>query len=225
MIRNIPSGAEFSFRRRLGSGASSAAGLSSLATAGISAGVGLAASAIQDWLQHNQINNMGKSGATAVANAMAQQLHALRTAYLAEVNPSCADQRAALDAFDAAMVWFQSPAGCGNSQFGSAGDRCIAERVNPGAIYSYVDEFRAPIASDPRVTGCNTGQAVYLPNLQTGGFENIGITSGPPRGGSTPADLVNAAITNAPATMQSTEPNYLLYGAAAIAAFILAKSL
>lgn len=237
MIRNVPTGAQFTFRKRMGAaGAAGAAlGLSSLASAGISAGVGLAATAVSDWLQHNQANNMGKSGATAVANALASQLTALRNAYLAEVNPTCADQRAALDTFDAAMIWFQSPAGCGNPQFGSAGDRCISERVSAGAKYSYVDAIRTPIASDPRLAsaGCDTGQAVYLPSLNTGTYQSTGITStgGSSTTGQTAAQIAAGAVaaTSSPAAVdvisQATSSPLFLIAAAAIGAYALAKAL
>ncbi len=228
MIHDTPGGAQFTYRRLRG--AAQGAGLSSWASVGISAGVGLAATAISDLIQHNQMNNMGKSGATAVANAMATQLNALKAAYFAERNPSCADQRAALNAFDAALIWFQSPAGCGNPQFGSAGDRCIAERVNPGAKYSYIDAIRTPIASDPRLTGCDTGTAVYLPSLETGAYADTGITStgGSSATGASAAQIAQEAVNygeSQPPPAVAESPNYLLIGAAALAAVFIAKAL
>lgn len=228
MIRDVPTGAEFTFRRRMGGGVAF-----DPLSAGISAGVGLATAAIGDWMQSIQVRNMGKSGATAIANAMATQLTNLRNAYLSEQNVTCSDQRAALDAFDAALIWFQSPAGCGNPQFGSAGDRCISERVNAGAKYSYVDAIRNPIASDPRLSaaGCDTGTAVYLPSLQTGTYQSTGITStgGSAATGQTAAQIAAQAVAaTTPAgvlTDASGAPNYLLIGAAALAAVLVAKSL
>lgn len=186
-------------------------------SAGISAGVGLATAAIGDWMQSIQVANMGKSGATAIANEMGSQLTNLMNAYLSEPNVSCADQRAVLDAFDAALVWFQSPAGCGNPQFGSAGDRCISERAYPGAKYSYIDEIRDPIANDPRLAGagCDTGNAVFLPSLSTGQYTQTNITS--TGGSSTPEPAAaQTASTALAATVAQPANNTLLYAALGI---------
>lgn len=227
MIRSVTPGAQFTFRRRMGAVPIAAF---NPATAAISAGVGVATAAIGDWMQAIQVANMGKSGATAIANELATQLSNLMQAYLATPNPTCADQRSALDAFDAAIVWLQSPAGCGNPQFGSAGDRCISERATAGAKYSYVDYYRAPIANDPRLAaaGCDTGQAVYLPNLSTGTYGNAGITStgGSTSTGQTAEQLAAGAVTSvpAPAALPSTN-TLILIGAAVVGAVVLAKVL
>lgn len=222
MIRSVPRATAFSFRSsaRMGSAVSLATSFNPV-TAGISAGVGLATAAIGDWMQSIQVANMGKSGATAIANEMGSQLTNLMNAYLNEANVSCADQRAALDAFDAALVWFQSPAGCGNPQFGSAGDRCISERAYPGAQYSYIDEIRDPIANDPRLAGqgCDTGTAVFLPSLSTGQYTETDVTS---TGGSTSiaapasATATQTASTALAATIAQPGSNTLLYAALGI---------
>lgn len=221
MIRSVPRHAGFSFRSRIGS-AASLASFNPL-SAGISAGVGLATAAIGDWMQSIQVANMGKSGATAIANEMGTQLTNLMNAYLSEPNVSCADQRSTLDAFDAALVWFQSPAGCGNPQFGSAGDRCIAERAYPGAQYSYIDEIRDPIANDPRLAGqgCDTANAVFLPSLSTGQYTQTNVASS---AAPTAAPAATQTASTALAATVAQPSNTLLYAALGIGVlFALSK--
>lgn len=236
MIRSVPVGTQFTFRRRMGS-ASSASGLTSLATAGIGAGVSLATAAVSDWLNSIQLSHNADSAATAIANQFATQMGNLDSAYLNTPNPTCADQRAALDAFDMAWAWVQSPQGCGNPGYGSAGNRCISERA-PGGKYDATAANRNPIANDPRVTGCDTSSSVLLPSST--GYTESGITAG---GGSsttgqTAAQIAAAALAatatppssvttvSAPgAVVATTASNYLLIGAAALGAVLLLKAL
>lgn len=238
MIRSVPVGTQFTFRRRIG-----AAGLTTLESAGIGAGVSLATTAVTDWLNSIQLSHDADSATTAIANQFATQMANLDSAYLNTPNPSCADQRAALDAFDMAWAWVQSPSGCGNPSYGSAGNACISERA-PGGKYDATAANRNPIANDPRVTslGCDTSASVLLPSST--GYTESGITAG---GGSsttgqTAAQIAAAAVaatttapssvtavsapsTAAAAALPTTAPNYLLIGAAALGAVLLLKAL
>ena len=177
MVRSVPMGASFTFRGRMGDVGSAVAAFNPL-TAGISAGVNLASTGIMAWMQSIQQSHMADTATTIIVNQLAQQLQNLLNAYLNEPNPSCADQRAALDAYDAAWAWLQSPAGCGNPAYGSAANRCISDRA-PGGKYPWQTYYRDPIANDPRMAnlGCDTGQSIMLPSLSTGGYQQTGITS------------------------------------------------
>lgn len=198
MIRSIPTQARFTFRgRMMGSGASALISSSSLISAGIGAGVSLAAAGVSDWLNSIQLSHDADSATTAIANGLATQLVNLSNAYFTEPNVTCADQRAALDAFDNALVWFQSPAGCGNPSYGAAGNACISQRAFPGAKYSYIDEIRTPMANDPRLAnaGCDTAADVILPTA-SGGYAETGITAagGSSTTGQTAAQIAAAAV-------------------------------
>jgi hypothetical protein len=204
-------------------------------TAGISAGVSLATTGAQIWMNSIQLSHNADTATTLIVNGLAQQFTNLKNAYFAEPNVTCADQRAVLDAFDAAIVWLQSPQACGNPNYGAAGNRCVSERVTPGAKYSYIDYYRTPIANDLRLAaaGCDTGQTVYLPSLTTGQYQNIGITDtgGSATSGATAAQIASEAVANTSqptgtlAATSATAPNYLLIAAAALGAVLLAKAL
>ena len=233
MIRSVPTAAQFTFRRRMGD-VTSALSFNPL-TAGISAGVSLATTAASLWMNSIQLSHDADTATTQIANGLAIQFQNLLSAYMSERNPTCADQRAALDAFDQALQWFEGPTGCGNGSYGSAGNRCVSERATAGAKYSYVDAFRTPIANDPRLAGagCDTGNLVILPTV-SGGYQSTGITAtgGSGTTGATAAQIAAAAVaaTTAPGSMPvvataTATPNYLLYGALGLGAFLLAKTL
>lgn len=176
MIRSIPLRHGHNFRNgrgRIGDATSALIG------GGISAGVSLATDAAGLWMQSIQLSHNADSATTAIVNGLATQLMNVSHAYFSLSNPTCADQRAALDAIDQGIAWLQSPAACGNPNYGAAGNRCISERAFPGAKYSYVDEIRTPIANDPRVSGaaCDTGAQIFLPSLSTGTYQATSITS------------------------------------------------
>jgi hypothetical protein len=192
MIRN---GHHTQYRnRRLGDATSALIG------GGIGAGVSLAVAGVNDWLQSIQQSHSQDTGATVIANEFAQQMGNLDAAYLAEVSPTCADQRAALDAFDAAWAWVSGPTGCGQAALGSAGQRCISER-KPGGIYDATAANRNPIANDPRMIGqgCDTSVQLFLPNASTGLLQPTGLTvgGGSSSTGQTAAQLAAAAVTAA----------------------------
>src|SRR5262249_20085579 len=129
---------------------------------------------------------------------LAEQLQNLKDAYLSEPNPTCADQRAALDAYDGAWLWLQSPAACGNGAYGSAGNRCISDRA-PNGKFPWKTYYRDPIANDPRLAGKNgdTGNAVFLPNLSPGTYQQTGVT--PTGGDATTGTAPSPPATPAPA--------------------------
>jgi hypothetical protein len=198
VIRNIPTGASFSFgRRRLGD--ASAALAFNPVTAGISAGVSLVTTGITAWMNSIQLSHNADTATTLIVNGLAQQLQNLNNAYFAEPNVSCADQRAALDAYDQAWLWLQSPQACGNPNYGSAGNRCISDR-SPGGLYPWQSYYRDPIANDPRLAGagCDTAQAVILPTVQSG-YQDTGITAagGNATTGQTAAQIAAAAVQSA----------------------------
>jgi hypothetical protein len=239
MIRSIPSQARFSFRGRMGSAASLVSS-TSLLSAGIGAGVSLAAAGVSDWLNSIQLSHNADSATTAIANGLAAQLVNLSNAYFAEPNVTCADQRAALDAFDNALVWFQSPAGCGNPAYGAAGNACISQRAFPGAKYSYIDEIRTPMANDPRLAnaGCDTAQTVILPTA-AGGYAETGITAagGSSTTGQTAAQIAASAVAAtsptiaAPGTTVAATgtiiagiPDYITLGGGALALYLFTRS-
>jgi hypothetical protein len=213
------------YRRRLGAGVSSAAssalGLSSLATAGIGAATSLATAAISMWMNSIQLSHDADTATTLIVNGLATQLSNLDAAYLADP-PSCASQRAALDAYDQAWAWLQSPAACGNPSYGSAGNRCISDRA-PGGPTPWQTYYRNPIANDPRLTGqgCDTSQEVLLPSLSTGTYAATGITAAGALDDTTPTSSSTTAAASstaavAAATTTTISPELLLIGGAAI---------
>lgn len=232
MIRSVPTGASFTFRRRIGSAGAAALAFNPI-SAGIGVGVSLATDAVNQWMNSIQTSHNADTATTLIVNGLAQQLENLNAAYFAERNPTCADQRAALDAYDQAWSWLQSPAACGAASFGRAGNACISDRA-PGGRFPWQSYYRDPIANDPRMAalGCDTGQAVYLPSLSTGGYTSTGITStgGSASSGQTAAQLAAGAVSAAggspppaAAAVTSPIPNTLLYAGLAAAALILAK--
>jgi hypothetical protein len=209
MIRSVPTGASFSFRRRMGATLPATAALASTAlTAGIGAGVSLASTAITDWMNSIQLSHDADTATTLIVNGLQQQLAALDAAYLATPNPTCATQRAALNAFDAAWQWLQSPAACGNPSYGKAGNECISARA-PGGQWDMTKGDRDPIANDPRLIGqCDTGTDILLPSLTTGSYTDTGVTStgGSSITGQTAAQIAAAAVAAAATPAISTAP-------------------
>lgn len=201
MIRSTPSTARFSFPRmgRLGAGVDP-----------ISTGIGLAVSGIGMWMNSIQLSHDADTATTLIVNGLAQQLGNLVSAYLAEPSPTCQDQRAALNAYDEAWAWLQSPQACGAPAYGAAGNRCISDRA-PGGKTPWVNYYRDPIANDPRVAalGCDTGQDVILPTVTTGSYGDTGITStgGSSTTGQTAAQIAAAAVAAAAATGNTASPN------------------
>jgi hypothetical protein len=193
-------------------------------TAGISAGVGLASTAISDWMNSIRLSHNADTATTLIVNGLAQQLQNLNEAYFSIAHRSCADQRAALNAYDQAWLWVQSPAACGNPNFGSAGNRCISDRA-PGGRYPWQQYYRDPIANDPQLAGlgCDTSQEVLLPSLTTGTYSPVGLTAG--GNSDTPlASTAQSSVAAASATLASGSSisPALLIGAAALLVGVMA---
>lgn len=211
------------YRRPLGD---LTAGVSSVASAGISAGVSLATTGIALWMNSLQLSHDADTATTLIVNGLGQQLSNLDAAYFAEP-ASCANQRAALDAYDQAWQWLQSPAACGNPSYGSAGNRCISDRA-PGGKTPWATYYRDPIANDARLAGqnCDTSQQVILPSLTTGAYTPTSITAG---GASAtgPTQTVTApsvaTATTPAATTPTISPTDLLLVAAAIGGVFLLR--
>lgn len=144
------------YRRGMGDAASAAV------SGGISAGVGLATAAASLWLNSIQLSHAADTATTQIVNGLEPLLRANMNAYLAGPG-TCADQAAALAAFDSAMLWLISPKGCGNGAYGSAGNACVADR-SPGGKWDWTAMYRNPIANDPRATGCALSLAASNPD-------------------------------------------------------------
>lgn len=138
---------------QLGLGAVAPSLGTSLVGAGVSAGVAVATSAAALWLGSINASHQAMTATTQIVNALEPLLNANKNAYLAGPG-SCADQAAALAAYDTAIQWLRSPKGCGAGVFGSAGNACISDRIGSGARWPWDQWYRDPIANDPRAAGC-----------------------------------------------------------------------
>lgn len=181
---------------------------------GISAGVSLAIAGAQTWLASINQSHAQMTGTTEIVNMWAQQMGNLTNAYLSEASPTCADQRAALDAFDQAWEWLQSSVACGNPAYGKAGLNCISDRA-PGGKFDATRANRDPIANDPRLAGmaCDTSQELLLPTAGSSSFTPSGITAG----GQGDVTTNTMATTPLPSAAAASVPTWL-YAAVGIAA-------
>lgn len=205
MIRDVPTGAVFTFDRN-GSGARRVGRIGRVGavdplSAGIGAATSFATSAVALWMNSIQLSHNADTATTVIVDGLAAQLSNLVNAYLSEA-ATCANQRAALNAYDQAWAWLQSPQACGNPNFGAAANRCITDRA-PGGKFPWNKYYRDPIANDPRLAGqtCDTGQQVILPSVTTGAYSPAAITSsgGSSATGQTAAELAAQAALNAAA--------------------------
>lgn len=119
---------------------------------GVSAGVNVASNLLNTWLASKKQNAQAKVFTTAKVNELEPMLNANKNAYLAGPG-TCADQRAALAAFDNGMNWLESSAACGNPALGTPGANCIDDRLVTGK-FPWPTWYRDPIQNDPRVLGC-----------------------------------------------------------------------
>ncbi len=236
--------AQFTYHQRPRMGRMGDVSLASTAiSGGIGAGISLVTTGLSLWMNSIQQSHAADTDTTLIVNNLAQQLSNLVAAYQAEPNVTCADQRHALDAYDSAWTWLQSPAACGGHNYGSAGNRCISDRA-PGGKFPWQTYYRDPIAHDPRLASvpCDTGLSVYLPSVATGSYSDTGITStgGSTQTGQTAAQIAAAAAAagGMPASSTSSSsstappattilpgvPNAYLYaGAAALALLAVIK--
>jgi len=139
----------------MGAGAGRGVGVIDPVTASfIVKGVGMAIAGITAWIRGIKIRNAQKVGATTDANEAERKIQELLEAWNASAKTR-SEQVAALAAFDAIWAWLISPAGCGNAQLGTAGQRCISERsaggTVPGTGGNWFVWYRDPIAHDPNV--------------------------------------------------------------------------
>ena len=129
---------------------------SSFATLGISAGVALTAQGIQMWIQSARLRGQQKIGATNIANQVEGKLKELKKAYDASAKTK-EDWLQAKQSQDALYDYLAGPQGCGSAELGSAGQRCIAERLcDSGCVYpwkTWYDLGEMPAASAKTSSG------------------------------------------------------------------------
>jgi hypothetical protein len=133
-------------------------------TAAISAGVGLANTALSSWLSDKRIDGQQKIEATNIVNELERQIQSIDNAFFAGPM-TCADQAATLAGFDSAMAWLASQAGCAQLALGAAGQACINDRERGGKLdwYSlYRDPVSNATCTDPADTSVSTGTAVAV---------------------------------------------------------------
>lgn len=163
----------------LGSAALSASGITaaSLATAGITAGVGLVVAAIALWLGRRGPKQ--KVATTQIVNEAEPLLQQNLAAWNASPK-GCADQAAALNA--ALQVWYAVVNACCNQALGDPGHSCMDDRLpsgvqftcQPGAFhvvgngrFDWFNLYVLPILNDPAAAGCCPGQVYYDPAGQS----------------------------------------------------------
>jgi hypothetical protein len=194
---------------------------------GISAGVGLATSAASLWLNSINLSHQADTATTQIVNGLEPLLNANKNAYLSGPG-TCADQAAALAAFDSAWLWLQSSAGCGRPGYGSAGNRCISDR-GPGGKFPWFAWYRDPIANDPRANSCAAQLALDNPNAaQQSAIQNLlNLISGNPQ--QTNAGMFDPTTSGASATgssvssVVSSVPSWVWLAAAGLAVFLVVK--
>lgn len=199
-------------------------------TAGISAGVGLATTALGSWLSDKRATGQQKIASTSVVNDLEPLLRANANAYAAGPG-TCQDQAAALAAFDSAMQWLQSSQGCGNIQLGAPGQACINDRM-PGGKWDWYAMYRNPIANDTRPV-CNTTadsaeqsavqniiNAISGSSIQT---NPQGYSTAPPTGTTTvAASGITSTVSSAVAG--SGVSSALLFGGIGLVVFVVLYS-
>lgn len=111
----------------------------------IGAGVQLAVAGAQMWLNSIQLSHIADTATTQIVNGLEPLLRANVAAFQAGPMTQCS-QQVALAAFDQAWQWLISSAGCGNGQYGSAGNACISDRQR-GGKWDWFSYYRDPIAT------------------------------------------------------------------------------
>ena len=198
---------------------------SALLGGAISSGVSLATTGISLWMNSIQLSHQADTATTQIVNGLEPLLNANKNAYLNGPG-TCADQAAALAAFDSAIQWLRSPAACGNGAYGSAGNRCISDRLcESGCKFPWVAWYRDPIANDPRASGCAAQLAIDNPNAQEqAAIANLtSLTFGSTQ--QTNAGLFDTTGTagGSPVATSSTLPSWALWAAAAVVAIMIVK--
>jgi hypothetical protein len=117
----------------------------------ITAAVGGAAAIANLWVASARLRGGQKIASSEVANRVEAQLKQNLSNYQGQASQHTTSQQAqALAVFDYWIDFLQSPDGCGNQGNGSAGERCISERVR-GGQWDWYALYRDPIANDSNV--------------------------------------------------------------------------
>lgn len=193
-------------------GANSTAIAGTLGVAVPVVGIAIAAitMAITAWL--NRMGPKQKRWTTQIANDATAQLQAIQRTYN-ETPYNPANQAAALAAVDQMLQAIQD--GCGQSQMGEPGRRCIAERLVRGGSApwcptgtgcDYLTAYRDPIANDPRA-------AEWAAQAQAQ------ATTGPAGTVNGIADSIAGAVGGVMATAGGDAPAWILAGLAAFFLF------
>lgn len=158
-----------------GAGAA-AAGAASLATMGITAGLAIAGIGIQAWISSARLRGQQKIGATNIANQVEYKLKELQSAYNASAK-TYEDWAYAKQQQQALYDYLMSPNGCGNSQLGSAGQRCIDERIGESAKYPWQTWYDlGPVPTvHAQVTGGGAGASVLDSGVALPGVGSVPI--------------------------------------------------
>ena len=121
--------------------------LASAAAGGIVGGIEFG---LSQWINSARLRGGQKIGATEIEQWIQAAMQTNFDNYMSSRPHTKSEQAAALAQFDGLMLALMGPQGCGNMEFGSAGQRCITERVR-GGIYSLPAALRDPIAQDTTV--------------------------------------------------------------------------
>ena len=195
---------------------------SALLGGAISSGVSLATSAASLWMNSIQLSHDADTATTQIVNGLEPLLNANKKAYLAGPG-TCGDQAAAEAAFDTAMQWLQSPKACGQPGYGSAGNRCISDRLcETGCKFPWIAWYRDPIAQDPRAAGC--AAALPADAAEQSALANINaLTSGSVQQ-TTPGQFAAGVSTGSTLTDAFTSlPSWVWLAVAGLAVLVVLK--
>jgi hypothetical protein len=209
----------------------------------IGAGVQLAVAGAQLWLNSIQLSHIADTATTQIVNGLEPLLRANVAAFQAGPMTQCS-QQVALASFDQAWQWLTSSAGCGNGQYGSAGNACISDRQR-GGKWDWFSYYRDPIATAsvtpntacPGTTVSGSGQQTDVTNdsinllpgqggdqyfalLEASGQGNTGVI---PTTGSGAGTTTTGSVTTTPTTsiLGGLTMQELLIPAAIVAALLL----
>lgn len=121
-----------------------------MAAGAVTAGVGLAAMALLTWFQSAKRRGAQKVAATQIVDEAAPYLQANLDAWQASPKTE-EDTYVAAAAASEVFDWIVSQEGCGNPSLGTAGQRCISERMcregEAGCRWPWFDYYLTPITS------------------------------------------------------------------------------
>lgn len=145
-----------------------------IATAGIAAGLTLAAAGISQWINSARLRGSQKIGASNIANEAELLLQRNLSAFESAPKTAANKELATANYFQV-TDWMRSSEGCGNPQLGSAGQRCISERLGSndtgdGSAFTWRAWYLEPILNTPVVdvpiqgSGAGAGYPSTNPN-------------------------------------------------------------